>query len=340
MGEIQFWNMTVSMPGTAARAAERAEAQGWNGLTFTDSQHLAGDPYSALCLAAKATANLELATGVTHPGTRHPAATASAIATVQVESGGRAVLGIGRGDSALALLGRRPVPVAAFQDYLVRVQAYLRGEEVEENGHRAGLRWLGDQPKVPVDVAATGPRVTALAARLAERLTFAVGASAERLASSIRLARRAREEARLDPDGLDIGAYLNVVPHADRSRAREVARGGVATFAHFSSLPGARTEDLPREQRAVVEQVGRQYELAKHGDRTGRHARLLSDEFIDDFAIVGPSEECAERLRKLVALGLRRIVVNGGSRGADPILMLEAAQRFADEVIPQVRDGA
>jgi 5,10-methylenetetrahydromethanopterin reductase len=337
---IELWCMTVSLPGTAARAAARAEAQGWDGLSFTDSQHLAGDPYSALCLAAAATRKLGLATGVTHPGTRHPAVTASAIATVQVESRGRAVLGIGRGDSALAYLGRRPVPVAAFEDYLLRVQAYLRGEEVEENGRRAGLRWLGDQAKVPVDVAATGPRVTAVAARLAERVTFAVGASVERLGASIELARRTRERAGLDPDALEVGAYLNVLPHPDRSVARELIRGGVATFAHFSSMLGARTRDLPREQRSAIEQVGRHYELAKHGDRRGRHAQLLSDEFIDDFGIVGPSEECAMRLRELAALGLRRIVVNGGSRGADPSLMLEAGQRFAEEVMPLVREGA
>jgi 5,10-methylenetetrahydromethanopterin reductase len=313
MGGVEFWNMTVSLPGSAARAADRAEAQGWDGLTFTDSQHLAGDPYGALCLAARATRNLKLATGVTHPGTRHPSVTASAIATVQVESQGRAVLGIGRGDSALALLGRRPVSVPVFEDYLLRVQAYLRGEEVEENRHRAALRWLGAEPKVPVDVAATGPRVTAIGARLAERVTFAVGAGTERLAASIRLARRTRAEAGLDPDALDLGAYLNVVPHPDVSVARELARGGVATFAHFSSLPGAPTHDLPPSERDTIEEVGRRYDTAKHGDRTGAQARLLSDAFIDDFGVVGPSEVCAERLRRLLALGLRRIVVNGGS---------------------------
>ena len=55
--------------------------------------------------------------------------TASAIATVHVESGGRAYMGIGRGDSALAHLSRVPHSVAAFEDYLVRLQGYLRGEE-------------------------------------------------------------------------------------------------------------------------------------------------------------------------------------------------------------------
>ena len=39
------------------------------------------------------------------------------------------------------------------------------------------IRWLpGAQPKVPVDVAGSGPKVIALAARLADGVMFAVGA--------------------------------------------------------------------------------------------------------------------------------------------------------------------
>src|SRR5205814_1393571 len=60
----------------------------------------------------------------------HPAATAAAIATVHAESDGRAVLGIGRGDSSLAHLGLSPAPPAVFARYLERLQGYLRGDEV------------------------------------------------------------------------------------------------------------------------------------------------------------------------------------------------------------------
>src|SRR5207244_12216831 len=106
-------------------------AAGWDGLAVVDSQNLAGDVYIALALAARSTSRLRLATGVTNPYTRHPAVTASAIATVHAESGGRAVLGIGRGDSSLAYIGLAPAPLAAFERHLVRLQGYLRGDGVE-----------------------------------------------------------------------------------------------------------------------------------------------------------------------------------------------------------------
>src|SRR6266851_5715658 len=80
-----------------------AERDGWDGLAFTDSQNLGGDSFAALAIAAQCTYQITLATGATNPVTRHPAVIASAIATVHVESGGRAWLGIARGDSAMGI---------------------------------------------------------------------------------------------------------------------------------------------------------------------------------------------------------------------------------------------
>jgi 5,10-methylenetetrahydromethanopterin reductase len=188
---VELWTSGVGLPHSTVRQAKQAEDEGWDGLGLVDSQNLAGDPYVELALAAGATTTLQLATAVTNPVTRHPAVAATAIATVQGESGGRAVLGIGRGDSALAHLGLAPAPVAVFERYLARLQGYLRGEEVDFDVETDGggqvqsssalgmaggptssrLRWLRPtQPKVPVDVAATGPKVIGAGARHAERV--------------------------------------------------------------------------------------------------------------------------------------------------------------------------
>jgi 5,10-methylenetetrahydromethanopterin reductase len=50
-----------------------------------------------MAIAAHVTDRIQLGTGVTNPYTRHPAVAAGAVASIQGESGGRAVLGIGRG---------------------------------------------------------------------------------------------------------------------------------------------------------------------------------------------------------------------------------------------------
>ena len=93
MARAEFWQIRFPIPGMTQALAREAEENGWDGLVFADTQNLSGDPYTGLSLAAKATERLKLGTGVTNPVTRHPAVTASAIMTVQVESDGRAELG-------------------------------------------------------------------------------------------------------------------------------------------------------------------------------------------------------------------------------------------------------
>src|SRR5258708_3692632 len=83
------------------------------------------------------------------------------IATMDVESGGRAWLGIARGDSAMAYIGRKPQPLEQFGQALEQIQTYLRGESVDCDGFASQIKWLSDLdlPRVRMSVAATGPKV-------------------------------------------------------------------------------------------------------------------------------------------------------------------------------------
>ena len=163
--------MGLPEPGSAPLQAERAEQLGWDGITYTDSQNLVGDPFVAVALAATVTERLRFATGVTNSFTRHPAALANVAATVQETSGGRFVLGIGRGDTALFHLGRKPMPVAQFITSVTDLQTYLANGTVDCNGHASRLQWLDRcrQPKVPLDIAVSGPRMIEFAARASPR---------------------------------------------------------------------------------------------------------------------------------------------------------------------------
>jgi 5,10-methylenetetrahydromethanopterin reductase len=356
---VEVWTSGVGMPGMVERQAVRAEAAGFDGMVMVDSQNLAGDPYVALTVAARVTERLRLGTGVTNPVTRHPAVTAAAIAAVQGESGGRAVLGIGRGDSALAHLGRAPASVAVFERYLAALQAYLRGETVSfddaagslseapppvETLGMAGapgdsrLHWIAMAgPKVPVAVAATGPKVLAVAARLADRVSLAVGADPARVAWARDVVHEARTAAGLPPDHISIGAYVNVVAHPDRATARDLGEGGLATFARFNVMHGRSAGPFDDASRDTLSGLHQAYDMREHTRTGSPQAAALTPEFADTFAVFGPSEECVSRLRELVALGLDHLVVVGPSLGADRAETGNAHRRFAEEVLPALR---
>ncbi len=350
--------LTTSSGRSIAGTAERAEAAGWHGLAVVDSQNLAGDSYVALTIAASHSETLGLGTAVTNPVTRHPAVTAGAIASVQLCSGGRATLGIGRGDSSLAHLGRAPARVRTLEKYVATLQAYLRGQAVpfaELDFHERAapavedlgladtpdtsrMPWIdGSLPKVPVEVAATGPKVIAAAARTADRIMFALGAEPERLLWGIQIARDARKEAGLDPDGISFGAYVNAVAHPDLAIAHKLVSGGLTTFARFSVMHGSVVGPVGEEQRRVLEGIHATYDMRQHTRADSPQTEHLTPEFIERYAIVGSSQNCVERLRDLETIGLERLIVIGPGGGADRDEARRAQRHFADEVLPALR---
>ncbi len=332
----------MGMPevGTAVAQAQRAADGGWDGITFTDSQNLVGDPFVAIALAADHVTGLRFATGVTNAATRDPAALATVAATVQETSGGRFVLGIGRGDTALFHLGRKPMTVDAFTARVTELHTYLAGGTVERNGRPSRLLWLARarQPKVPLDVASSGPRVITFAARVAERVTFAVGANPDRVAWAVDLARKAAADAGRDPAELSFGAYVNIGCHRDVDVARGLIAGAVSAFAHFSAMPGSTGAGLDDHDRAVVAEVGRRYDSNEHLRNSAAHNAALERDFVDRFAIVGPPEHCTARLRTLVGLGIDRFVITGATFGADRDDARTAYQLLTSEVLPAVRE--
>jgi 5,10-methylenetetrahydromethanopterin reductase len=318
--------------------AQRAEEQGWDGITFVDSQNLVGDPFVAFALAAQATERIKFATGVTNAYTRHPAALANVATTVNEVSNGRFVLGIGRGDTALFHLGLPPMPVGRFFDAVTDLQHYLANDTIDCDGRPSRLRWLDRTRfgKVPLDIATSGPRLIEFAGRIAERITLAVGADVDRVAWAIDLARKAAADAGRT-DELSIGAYVNVGCHPDIDAARALIGGAVAAFAHFSSMPGATGAGLAEPDRSVVAEVGRRYDSNEHLSNAAAHTNALTPEFVDRFAIVGPPERCAERLRELAALGVERFVITGASFRSNREHAREADDLMTRELLPMMR---
>jgi 5,10-methylenetetrahydromethanopterin reductase len=250
------------------------------------------------------------------------------------------VLCIGRGDSAVQRIGKREQPMAEFEAYLGEVQAYLRGETVDRGGFASRLEFLpalADLPKVPVEVMATGPRVIALSARVADRICFAVGADPEFLAGRVAAARAAAAAAGRDPASLELGAMVNVLVHDDLPRARDAIRGSAATFARFSSFRGNDRAALPPPLREAVEWVGAHYDMREH-TRTGvAHTAGISDAFLDWFGIVGPAAKARERFRALADLGLDFVRVVPGSTGAEMAVVAASLEAIAKEIVPAFR---
>jgi 5,10-methylenetetrahydromethanopterin reductase len=354
---LEFWRAGGAASFTPAQTARRVEAEGWDGQMFMDSQSLGGEPYVLMGAWATSTERLKLSTGVTNPLSRHPAVTAAAAATVQAISGGRAVLGIGRGDSALAHLGYGPVGLGAFERTLRDLQTLLGRGDVAFPSHAASsdapplsslslgdrpqhtrLTWLPPTlPKVPLDVAATGPKVIRMAAQIAERVTFSVGATAERLAWALELARTAHRQQACDHP-VSYGAQIIVICHPDVEAMRPFAHSCVASLARFQVIQGAARGPVGADDVTNLSAIRHSYDMNEHGKVLSDHKlkdAFLTPQFVDRFAIVGDPRHCIERLQQLVALGIERFVIVGPGFHAEATA--DGSSLFAREVMPAIR---
>jgi 5,10-methylenetetrahydromethanopterin reductase len=349
----ELWTVHGPVVGRTVGLAVEAEADGWDGITLGDSQNIVGDVWVEMALAAAATSRLKLATWVTNPYTRHPAVTAGAAATLQAESGGRVEVSIGRGDSALAHLGLSPAPLDYFEAHVERLALYLAGREVPfrppaeagpgfsaleplglgEAPRASALDWLDSSvPKVPLFVGATGPRVMAVGARLADGVLVSVGTDPGRLGW-------ARDTIAAAGGGrrLVVGAHFPVAVHPDPAVARRLVASKVAVHARFSVMHGRAVGPTTEDQRRDLAAVRAAYDMTRHARHGTTQTAALTDELVEAFAVAGPAEHCVEQLAGIAALGFDKLLINTAFPGTDPAEEQASRRRLVEQVLPALR---
>lgn len=357
---MEIWTSLVSAaeskdPRDLVARTKEIEADGWSGIIYPDSQIMSPDALALLSYCASATSRLKLATGTSNPATRHPSIIASAAATIQLLSGGRFTLSLGRGDSSLAYIGVPPVPLGYFDRSIGAVQAYLRGESVEMDiaagflgelnrgfdklavaavPETSQMGWMPeDYVKPEFEVAASGPKVIEIASRHADRISFALGADVSRLSWAIGVAREGAERAGRDPDSLSFGAYIPCFPHQDADLARELASGLVASMSRFSAMHKKVSGPMTDQNRANLERVAESYDMRRHGGSDSTQAKTLDPDFIDNFGLIGDPQKCLERVSEIAELGIDRFIMwTGGNQGK----AAESYQTAVEELLPSL----
>jgi len=341
---VEFGIVMEASPGYTARLAAEIEALGFDYLLCPDTQNLSPDPYGQLSLAAAATTRLRIGTGVTNPITRAAAVTATAIATLQQESGNRAICVIGRGDSSAAHIGVKNATTAQLKTYVEQLRAYLRGEEVSLGDKQSKLRWLEteDVPPAPIDIACTGPKTIRMATDVGDRVSFAVGSAPERIAWALETCNARLEETGRDRKDISVGAFINLVCDPDEQRAIGLGRMIAGMVAHFAGMKNAPVDHLPPQLKGLATKMQSQYDMEHHAQEEGTHLNVVDDEFVDWFSICGAPDKCLERLQTLIDMGLDHIYLLGGSPVAHPhgerqAAMVEQTRLFAAEVLPKLK---
>ncbi|MTV24658.1 LLM class flavin-dependent oxidoreductase [Nitriliruptoraceae bacterium ZYF776] len=191
------------VPELAAFVA-RIEAAGFSSVWVPDSQLLWRDPFATLIAAAQTTSTIQLGTAVSNVQTRLPSVVASAVRTAAEIAPGRVVAGVGAGNSAVEPVGLRPSTGAALRDGVTELRQLLDGEGVRYVPDRE--QYLEDPPsqRVPLYVAATGPKNLGVAGAIADGAIVLGGLTSTLLPDAIDKVHAGARDAGRDPSEVAI----------------------------------------------------------------------------------------------------------------------------------------
>jgi probable F420-dependent oxidoreductase len=313
-----------------------AESQGFEyGWTY-DSHVLWQESVPLLALAADRTTTLRLGHFVTNPGTREPTVLASAYATLHDISGGRMVMGIGRGDSARRYIGQQPVKMAEFEEACRMIRDFMNGREVNWNDKTLQLTWAHTDPQIPMWIAGYGPKALAVAGRVSDGVIIQL-ADPVIIEWIMATARKSAEAAGRDPDALQciVGAPSKVSD--DLAQAREEVRWFPAMVSnHVMDLVEryGYDSDIPSELTDFVK-VRKFYDYKDHSRVGAAHGEFVTDEICDRFCVIGDANQCAAKLRQLEGVGVDQFNVYLMTNAQE-----ETLEAYGRDVIPQFAGAA
>lgn len=322
------------------QAARAAEAGGFTHVWTLDSPLLAGrlmDPYVTLSACAGTTSRVRLGVAVTNAVSRHPLATACAALSLDEIAEGRAILGIGAGDSALRTVGMAPADAHGtrrarrdqLRETLNLLRAILAGEAVTLGERRFQL--ATPRRPVPIYVAATGPRMLELAGEVADGVIIQVGIHRDCVEHALAHIGRGAARAGRDPARIDIVCSTFTAMGDDRrlaiDRARPLAAWFYAVAPELVEMAGVRvTQRQP--MRAVFPDISH---AADHQEAMAEARTYVADEAVEKLCLVGSAAECAERIRALAGLGVRQVFLRHYLTYQIPWELIEVTAR---ELIP------
>jgi probable F420-dependent oxidoreductase len=310
---------------------QKAEEEGFEyGWTY-DSPILWQESWPLLTLAAQATKSMKFGHCVTNPGTREPTVTASAYATLHDISGGRMVMGIGRGDSARRVIGYKPVKMAEFEQALTMMKDLMNGRAVEWNGKELELTWARKEPPIEMFVAGYGPRALAVAGRIGDGVIIQL-ADPQIVQWIMETARRSAEEAGRDPAALKCHVCAPSHISEDLADAREQVRWFPAMVSnHVMDLIERYGEDseIPSALTDFVK-ARKFYDYKEHSRVGAKHGEFVTDEICDRFCVLGTPEQATAKLRELESVGVDHFNIYLMTHGQE-----ETLEAYGRDIIPE-----
>jgi probable F420-dependent oxidoreductase len=332
------FGVTLQTNPPASRVIEltrRAEELGFGYAWTFDSHILWQEPYVIHSQILSATERIMVGTFVTNPVSRDPSVTASTFATLNDTFGNRTICGIGRGDSVVRVLGRKPTTLRQLEEAMHVIKELAEGREVDYSGVKVSIPWVNDG-KLDVWMAGYGPRALSLIGRKADGFILQL-ADPVILDWTMQHVHDAARDAGRDPKSVKVCVAAPAYVGEDLTHQRDQCRwfGGmvgnhvadlVARYGEDSQVPHALTDYIKAREG---------YDYSHHGQADNPMTDFVPNEIVDRFCLLGTVEDHVMKLNELKDLGADQFNVYLMHDA-----MEETLEAYGEEIIPALGSKA
>lgn len=293
-------------PQRARHLVRQAEAGGFSYCWFYDSPILWPDPYPMMAMCMEHTTNMRFGPCVTNPNARDWSMAASLFGSLARQSGGRFDVGLGRGDSFLRMMGKKPAKLARVAEFTEKLKAVIRGEEIdyEEITESVQFSWA-EGHDVPVWIAAYGPKALKTAGEYGDGVILQIADP------SICKWLADQSIAAGEAIGRDMSNFkvMSAAPAftGPMDEGIEKTRWFPAMVGnHVADIVekyGQNTDQVPRSLTEYIEKR-RGYDYKKHGQSDNPYLDFITPDIVESFGVLGEVDDHVNKLKQLEAAGI------------------------------------
>ena len=317
--QVGYWGLGLT-PEQQLDLVRDAEAAGYHSVWAAEAY--GSDTATVLAWLAGQTERIRLGSGIFQMPARSPAMTAMTAATLDHLSNGRMIIGLGSSGPQVAegwhgqRFGRQ---LRRTREYVEVLRKALARERLEYEGEiyqlplpdgpgKALKLMIGTvQERIPIYIAAIGPKNTQLCGEIADGwLPFFF--SPEHVDESRRLLQEGADRSGRSLDGFDVAPSVNLCIDEDVDRARHAMRPFLALYVGGM---GSRERNFYNQavRRYGFEDAAREVQDLYLSGKKEEAAAALPAELIDTVCLVGPHEAVRDRLRAFDEAGVGTMVV-------------------------------
>lgn len=274
-----------------------AESAGFDSLWVTE-RYFHEETFSLLGYLAAVTQKLKLGVGVVNPYTRNPGLLAMAAATLDRMSGGRFLLGLGRSEREV-IQDKMGIPYGkahpTMQGAVSLLNSLLSGERVTATAGPFTLANTKLSPapirKTPIYLAAIGQKGLRLAGAIADGVVLNAYMPTTYVKYAVEEICQAATQAGRDPSAIDIACML-VVRLTDDPKSMYPALKKRLVRLLDEAFVGEILLEKGGFDPGILGPLREAYK--NKDDKKG--VKLVTDEMLDAFYLIGPADKCKERI--------------------------------------------